>query len=129
MLKDKSNSRKQGDVGLGSAIAWFTQEEYTVCVPLTDNQDYDLVVEKDCGLKKVQVKTTFCKSKHGIYKVNLRVFGGNQSRQSIKKFDKTKVDFIYALTEEGQRYLIPTKSLDNINSISLGKLMNEYKVS
>lgn len=52
MLKDKKNSRKQGDAGLGIAIGWFAKQEWTICFPLTDNQDYDLVVEKDFGLKK-----------------------------------------------------------------------------
>ena len=53
MLNQK-NSRKQGDVGLGRAIAYFTSEGFTVCLPLTDNQDYDLVVEKENGLKKIE---------------------------------------------------------------------------
>ena len=44
MLKQK-NTRKQGDVGVGAAIAYFTEQGYMVAVPLTDNQDYDLVIE------------------------------------------------------------------------------------
>ena len=40
-----SNSKKQGDWGLGRAIAYFTLKEYTVSVPLTESQDYDLIVD------------------------------------------------------------------------------------
>ena len=51
------NTKKQGDVGLGAAIAFFSNLGYTVATPLTDSQNYDLVVDMDEGLKKVQVKT------------------------------------------------------------------------
>jgi hypothetical protein len=39
------NSKKQGDWGLGSAIAWFTAQGYTVALPITDSQHYDLIVD------------------------------------------------------------------------------------
>jgi hypothetical protein len=45
MLTGHKNTKKQGDVGL--AIGWFTSQGHTVCVHLTDSQDYDLVVEID----------------------------------------------------------------------------------
>lgn len=52
------NTKKQGDYGLGSAISYFTSQGYNISIPLTDSQDYDLVVEDTAGfLKKVQVKT------------------------------------------------------------------------
>ena len=44
-LRGQKNSKKQGDIGLGIAIGWFATQGYTVCVPLTDSQDYDL----DCN--------------------------------------------------------------------------------
>jgi hypothetical protein len=128
MLKEKKNSRKQGDVGLGDSIAYFTAMGWTVCVPLTDNQEYDLVVDNGDGIKTVQVKTTYCKTRYGVYKVNLRVFGGNQSRQSITLFDSSKVDYVYALTEDGDRYLIPSEKITNVNSLNLGKDMQQFKV-
>lgn len=39
------NPKKQGDAGLGVAIGWFTTHGYTMSVPLTDSQDYDLIVD------------------------------------------------------------------------------------
>lgn len=55
----RSNPRKQGEIGLGAAIAWFLGEGYGVSVPLCDNQPYDLIIDsKADGLQKVQVKTS-----------------------------------------------------------------------
>ena len=57
-LLEQKNSRKQGDVGLGYAIAYFTKIGATVCSPLTDNQKYDLVFEENDILKKISIRTT-----------------------------------------------------------------------
>lgn len=76
MLTGHKNTKKQGDVGLGLAIGWFTSQGHTVCVPLTDSQDYDLVVDIDGKLQKVQVKTTTYKAPSGAYSVGLSVKGG-----------------------------------------------------
>ena len=45
MFEKAKNSKAQGDIGLSQAIAYFAKEGYTVCIPLTDSQDYDLIVE------------------------------------------------------------------------------------
>ena len=41
------NSKKQGDAGLGQAIAYFTMLGYDIALPLTDSADWDLIVEMD----------------------------------------------------------------------------------
>ena len=41
------NSLKQGNAGLGKAIAYFTINGYGVCIPLTDSEDWDLIVSKN----------------------------------------------------------------------------------
>ena len=129
MLREQRNSKKQGDVGHGVAIGWFAQNGYTVCVPLTDSQDYDLVVEKDNGLKKVQVKTTYHQSAGGVFMANLRVCGGNRTGSTVKKFDRAFADLIFIVTEEGVKYLIPTDELTVVNCISLGKDKDRFRVS
>lgn len=37
----RANPRKQGEIGLGAATAWFLAEGYAVSVPLCDKQPYD----------------------------------------------------------------------------------------
>jgi hypothetical protein len=120
------NSKKKGDIGLGAAIAYFTENGYTVCIPLTDSQDYDLVVDID-GLKKIQIKTTYYKRKDR-YEVSLSVKGGNKSSNTIKKFDWTLVDFIFILTSDGTKYLIPSDNTIPKHSFSLGKDKEKFKI-
>lgn len=37
------NTKEQGTIGLGKAIAYFTSRGFVVSIPLNDSQDYDLV--------------------------------------------------------------------------------------
>lgn len=123
MFSSAVNSKKRGDIGLGAAIFWFAKNGVTVSIPLTDSQDYDLVVDMG-GLKRVQVKTTSNVSKSGSYEVGLRVCGGNRSGSGkIKKFNKNKIDLLFVLDANGATYLIPSSQLNVTNSISL----NAYK--
>lgn len=126
-MKDKyDNSKKQGDAGLGVAIGWFAAQGITVCVPLTDSQDYDLVVDLD-GLKRVQVRTTYSKNCAGTYKLNLRVCGGNRSGcGKIKNFDSEKVDLIFAVTGNRKCYLIPADKIKAVNQLALNGKVEQY---
>ncbi len=54
MKFNAKNSKKQGDIGLGAAIAYFTFKGFTVSIPLTDSQDYDLVVDDGHKLSRIQ---------------------------------------------------------------------------
>jgi hypothetical protein len=75
----RDNPRKQGDIGVGAAIAWFMANGYCVLMPLSESQPYDLVVDDGERLQRVQVKTTTAKSPYGRYVVSLQTAGGNQS--------------------------------------------------
>lgn len=119
------NTKKQGDMGLGVAISYFTSQGYTVGIPLTDSQDYDLIVDIKNDLKRVQVKT--CSYKRKDYEVNLSIKGGNRTSQGkIKCFNNTKCDYVFIVTEKLEKYLIPSKKLTAKHNLALGAKYQKY---
>ncbi|MBZ0303858.1 MAG: hypothetical protein K8J31_29225 [Anaerolineae bacterium] len=129
LLSQQKNSKKQGDVGLGIAIAWFTSAGYNVSIPLTDSQDYDLVIGIGNHLSSVQVKTTYYQNKAGNYEANLRVAGGNRSGTGkVKNFDSQSVDFVFVVTESNEKYLIPANEIENKRAIALCEKYSKYLV-
>lgn len=86
-LREFSTFTKQGNVGL----AYYSKLGYTISIPLTDSQDYDIIVDTGNTLLKVQVKTTTCRRDSGNYQLNLKVSGGNRSGK-VKTFDLNKCD-------------------------------------
>lgn len=124
-LGEHKNTKKQGDAGLGIAIGWFSENGYTVSVPLTDSQDYDLIVDKDDVLQRVQVKTTTYQRK-GVYQVSMTIKGGNRSGiGKIKKFVHTTIDLLFVVTSERDIYLIPTDRV--LQCFGLGTAFLEFK--
>lgn len=70
--------RAQGDLGEASAIEWFAARGCTVSFPLFHSPDYDVVVEMDGVLRRVQVKTSAA-FRAERYEVTLATRGSNQS--------------------------------------------------
>ncbi|WP_430503102.1 group I intron-associated PD-(D/E)XK endonuclease [Micromonospora trifolii] len=55
---------------IGEAIAWFLRRGYLPSIPVEPTR-YDLVVESDDGLKRVQVKSTTHQDPRGRYVVGI----------------------------------------------------------
>ncbi len=127
-----SSTRKQGDAGLGRAISYFTRNGYTVAIPLTDSQDYDLIVEIDGHLKKVQVKTgtMFLGKKKDIPVVYAVTNGGNQTGKGKSKLIPDQhwdLLFCWHIVAD-VTYLIPKEEITSKNQINLGKTYAKFEV-
>lgn len=113
------SSIEKGCVGLASAISYFTRNKYFVSVPLVDVRPYDLIVEKDGKLSTIQVKMT-TKIDKGKYVCSLR----NNSEKMNIEF----VDYLFIITEDETKYLIPCNQLSCRTNLYLGKKQEKYIV-
>ena len=123
----RANPRHQGEIGLSDAIGWFGRRGMTVSVPLADNQPYDLVVDVDGALARVQVKTATSRSAYERFVVKLETAGGNQSFHTRKGFDAERSDLLYVLTDAGDRYVIPSATITATTSIGLGRKWRSFR--
>lgn len=126
-MKFKTNKEK-GNTGLGIAIAYYTANGYVVSIPLNDTQDYDLIVEKDNTLKRIQVKATSCKTKYSTYQVALKSCGGT-SGKTYKTLIDTNIEDIFIFTDELDIYIIPKEIIRNKTTINLCEKYKNYKVN
>ena len=123
----KTNKEK-GNTSLGVAIAYYSSNGYTVSIPLNDTQDYDLVVDKETKLKKVQVKSTACKTKYGNYQVALKSCGGTKGK-TYKTVIDTNIDELFILTENLNIYIMPVEEIKNKSTLNICEKYDEYKVN
>lgn len=122
----KLDTRKNiGNAGLSMAIAYFGANGHTVSIPLNDTQDYDLVVDIDGALKKVQVKATNYKTKDGSYSLPLKSTSGT-TRKQYKTVKETDVDLLFCLCGEGLMFLIPVEDIQNRSVLSLRATASKY---
>lgn len=122
-----NTNKEKGNSGLGLAIAYFTTKGYTVSIPLNDTQDYDLIIGKNNELKRVQVKSTGCKTKYGNYQVALKSCGGTKGK-TYKTIINTSVELIFIVTENKNMYLIPKEIIKNRSTLNLCQKYSKYKV-
>ena len=108
-----STNKEKGNAGLGIAIAYYSTNGYTVSIPLNDTQDYDLVVDKNSCLKKVQVKATSCKTKYNKYQVALKSCGGTLGK-TYKTIIDTDIDELFIVTDAMDIFIIPIKIITKL---------------
>lgn len=122
---------------MGIAIGWFACAGYTVCVPLTDSQGYDLIVDDgEHGLQRVSVKTTTRTNRVGraklqggsAYVVGLRTQGGNKSQFKIRPFNHLGTELLFVACANGDRYLVPTSEFTETSELTLGKRFDKFKI-
>ena len=95
----------------GEAIRWFLSRGYTPSIPVEPVR-YDLVVESDIGLLRVQVKSTTRKlgSFWCVQTCRLEYDKSLRSNSSGKRkktsYSKDDVDLFFVLTQDGSRYLV-----------------------
>lgn len=127
-----SYKSKQGNIGLGQAIAYYMSKGYIVLLPINDTQPYDLAVDKmdGNGLQRVSVKTTKSKKPNSSnFSVDLRSSGGNRSRYTNKAFDNSSCDIVFVYTIENDIWEFPSKEILVKNAISLcEELYGQYKI-
>ncbi len=104
------DTQRKGDIAVSQAIARFTKMGYDVALPLTESAPYDLIVDINKGLKRVQVRYSSTKD------VELRRVHSNSKGYVVKKTKPNVYDWLYILKSTGEEYLIK-KCLSNRNSI------------
>lgn len=103
-------------MALGRAIAWFSARGYVTSVPTTD-AGYDLVVDSDAGLRRVQVKSTTQRDPRGGWVVSIarclydptgRMNAAGKRRRV--PYSSAEVDDFFIVTGNGDVYVIPLAS-------------------
>lgn len=120
-------NKQRGNCGLGIAIGYFSTNGYTVSIPLNDTQDYDLLIDRNNEIKRVQVKYTSCKTKYGNYQVALKSCGGTKGT-TYKTVIDTNVDYVFIATDKLDMYLIPKSEINNKSTLNLCDKYKKYKI-
>lgn len=122
-----STNKEKGNTGLGIAIAYFSSNGYIVSIPLNDTQDYDLIVDKNNKIEKVQVKSTSCKTKYGVYQVSLKSCGGTKGK-TYKTVINTNIDILFIITDNLDMFKIPINVIKNKTTLNLCEKYSKYSI-
>lgn len=93
-------TQRKGDGAVAQAIASFTRRGWDVSIPLTESAAYDLVVDDEGQLQRVQ-----CKYVTGR-QVDLRRIHSNSGGFVVKRCAVDAYDWLYVLNAAGQEFLV-----------------------
>ncbi len=96
-------TQRKGDLAVAKAIVRFTEMGYIVSTPLSESVPYDLVIDTDKGLKRVQVKYFGGKTKPHF---RMRRVHTNSTGPVVKVYTKDDFDWAYVYCSSGAEYLI-----------------------
>jgi hypothetical protein len=103
-------TQKKGDLAVAQAIASFTRLGYDVSLPITESAAYDLILDVENKLYRVQIRYS------SLQDVELRRIHSNSQGYIVKKTKKDAYDWLYVLFPDGREYLIK-QCLDGRRSI------------
>jgi len=125
IFEQANSTKKQGGIGETRAIYEYSRLGYSVLSPITDNNPYDLVIEKDGKFQKVQVKTSSrLMGPNPIFIVDKRG-GGSKSHQG-KRVEQGEYDLLFTMYKDGRCWSIPFKEVEGKATVTVGKPYEEY---
>ena len=86
-----------------------------------------MLVDKNNVIKRVQVKSTGCKTKYGNYQLALKSCGGTKGSM-YKTVIETNIDELFVLTEDLKMYIIPKEKINNKSTLNLYDKYEKYRV-
>ena len=123
------NTKQQGALGVSKAITFFMENGFIVSLPIGDLPRYDLIVDIDGSLKRVEVKTCgLSKSPELSYEVMLRTTSGNRTSTKSTLLSSDDCDFVFIATGDGNQYLFPIIMLEGRSTISLPGKYEQFAV-
>lgn len=111
--------QQRGKISELMATEYFVRNGYTISKPITDFNEYDLIVDKG-KLERVQVKTIYFDNSSDRYMVSCVTshVRGN-GRRINKKYTQSSFDLLFAIEEETQAtYIIPIEKIANRRAIT-----------
>jgi len=99
--------RTWGNVAEARAISVLTELGFNVAFPLSEDNPYDLIIERAGSCSLVQVKGTQNKKAQGVYEVDLRSSCGSHR----KEIDTLLFDYLVVVTPN-ENYIIPAEEVD-----------------
>jgi hypothetical protein len=124
------------EAAIGHAVAWFLSRGYTPSIPVASVR-YDLVVDSDSGLQRIQVKSTTQRDRYGRWIVGitrlaydrLKVERNAEGQRTRQAYGVDEIDFFFIVVADGSHYLIPVAETAGAANIVLNQKYAAYRVN
>jgi hypothetical protein len=108
----------KGDIGVAHAIAELTEQQWNVCLPLTEHASYDLIAEKKGACRRIQVRYTT--PSNGCMSVRLRSIWADKKGIHVKNRSVEDYDVLAVYCPSNKHvYFVPSGQFENEVGLTL----------
>jgi hypothetical protein len=111
------NTIKIGDISEAKVLGRFLELGYTVLLPWSNGERYDMVIEREGKFLRIQVKTARCESDGSSICFN--VSSTNGSTRQRTSYSKDQIDYFAAYCPENDKIYLVSIGNAGINKIRL----------
>lgn len=116
-------STKSGDIGEALVVAEAAKRGLNPSLPLSNDLRYDMIIDRDGVLEKVQVKTTSPKDGKLSPKLDMTVYasaGVSNNRNQTVKYQLGDFDWLVVVDSDSEKcYYVPANEVIGKSSFSL----------
>jgi len=127
LFENSTTTKKQGGIGEIKGMYEYSRLGYSVLTPISDNNPYDFVIEKNGIFQKVQVKTsTMLEGKNPKFAIDKR--GGGSKSLYNKRVISGEYDLLFLMYKDGRCWSIPFSVIEGKAAVTVGKKYKDYAV-
>lgn len=125
-----TDKKLKGDIAEASVIAECIKRGYKVSVPFGDRFAYDIILDVNNKLFKIQIKSVYLSSENRLQCSGAKRSLTNRVTTKYKKYNKGDFDFVIAYYQEtNDFYIIPDDIfLESSSDFRLSKLGTQRKM-
>lgn len=115
----------------GKAIAWFSERGYVVSLPV-EPAVYDLIVDSQSGLDRIQVKSSTTANRCAQF--SRTVYDNRQPGRAstgyVRRvpYEPGDIDYFFVVLADGSMYLLPYEVIGRRTKANMGKRYEEFRV-
>lgn len=112
------NNKSDGEKGQNIAIGELAKLGIDVCIPLSDNLPFDMIVIYEGALLKAQVKSSSYSSSGCEGSLEFSLVSNNWHKKTTKKYTTSEIDIVI-LCDYNNIYILDTKDWEGRSSFTL----------
>lgn len=112
------HTKDKGDLGVAKAISRLVELQWTVAIPITEHASYDLIIEKEGVLLRVQVKYSSCKNSTIRTKLKNSWCDKNGVHSKLRSIGDFDLLAVYC-PETDKVYFLQSKDFNNTSGINI----------
>ena len=114
-----AQNKQKGNIGEAKCLAKMVELGVPVCLPFGDNERYDMVIEHDGKLEKIQIKYSSQQESEGSILFKTASSTNNTTNKHLSSYENDIDAFLFYNSINDEVYYMPIDIIQNRKTITM----------